>query len=127
MDSPNKNFIWLTDASPAFAKELSGTFVTSLEGVPCTLELSFRGYRHLHGSLRLDGEILEISGVVSSQMKTAYGVLLEPISNTPIALLRITPKAWGVKLELDIPDFDELVNLYEPHAFMFRRASVLLT
>jgi hypothetical protein len=124
MEGLNKNFSWLTDASPAFAKELSGTFVTSLEGVPCELELSFRGHRHLDGFLRLDGEILEISGVVSSQVKTAYGVLLEPVSNTPIALLRITPKAGGVVLELDMTDFDDFVNFYEPHVFQFRRTAL---
>jgi hypothetical protein len=125
MDSLNKNFSWFTDASPAFAKELSGTFVTSLEGVPCELELKVI-YKSLQGSLKLDAQVFEIRGVVSSQMKTAYGVLLEPVSNTPIALLRITPKAWGVVLELDMPDFD-VVTLYEPRAFQFRRASTLST
>jgi hypothetical protein len=40
--------------------------------------------------------------------------------------LRITPKAWGVVLELDMPDFD-VVTLYEPRAFQFRRASTLST
>jgi hypothetical protein len=126
MDSLNKNFLWLRDDVPAFAKELSGTFVTTLEGVPCDLELKV-SYKSLRGSLNLDDEVFEIRGVVSSQLKAAYGVLLEPITNTPVALLRITPKAWGIVLELDMPDFDELVNLYEPHAFMFRRASALLT
>jgi hypothetical protein len=126
MDRLNKNFIWLTDPSPAFAKELLGTFVTSLEGVPCELELNLSGYRSLHGSLTLDGETFEIRGAVSGHMKAAYGVLLEPISNTPIALLRMTPRGWGIVLELDMPDF-EVVNLYEPRAFQFRRASALST
>lgn len=124
MDSLNKNFIWPTDTS-AFAKEFSGTFVTSLEGVPCALELALV-YKSLCGSLKLDGEVFDIRGVFSSQMKAAYGVLLEPISKTPIALLKITPKGWGVVLELDMPDFDDFVNLYEPRAFQFRRDSALL-
>ena len=125
MEGLNKNFIWLTDAVPAFAKEFSGTFVTSLEGVPCALELTLH-HKHLHGSLILDGEVFDIRGFCSSIVKAAYGVLLEPISNTPVALLKITPAWWGVRLELDMPDFDELVNLYEPRAFQFRRTSALL-
>lgn len=125
MDSLNKNFIWLIEVSPAFAKELSGTFVTLLDGARCDLELALV-YKSLRGSLKLDGEVFEIRGVVSSVVKAAYGVLLEPVSNTPVALLRITPERGGVVLELDMPDFDDFVNLYEPRAFQFRRASALL-
>ena len=125
MNCLNKNFIWLTDASPAFAKEISGSFVTSLEGVPCTLELKVN-YKSLQGSLTLDEHVFELRGVISSQMKAAYGVLLEPISNTPIALLKITPTWWGIIFELDMPDF-EVVTLYEPRTFQFQRASTIST
>ena len=125
MNCLNKNFIWLTDASPAFAKELSGRFVTLLEGVPCTLELTLH-HKHLHGSLMLDGEVFEIRGFCSSLLNAAYGVLLESASNTPVALLKITSEWWGVRLELDMPDFADFVTLYEPRAFSFQRTSTLL-
>ncbi len=125
MDSLIKNFIWLEGAAPAFANELSGTFVTSLEGVPCTLELTLH-HKHVRGTLSLDGSVFEIRGFCSSVIKAAYGVMLEPFSNTPVALLKITPKAWGVRLEMDMPDFDNFVTLYQPRAFQFRRTSTLL-
>lgn len=119
MDSLNTNFIWLTEAPPAFAKELSGSFMTLLEGVPCILELRV-SYRSLRGSLMLDGVVFEIRGVVSSMMIAAYGVLFEPMSNAPVALLKFTPKKLGIILEMDIPDF-EVVTIYQPHTFQFRR------
>jgi hypothetical protein len=34
---------------------------------------------------------------------------------------------WGVMLELDMPDFEDFVRLYQPQAFQFRRASALVT
>jgi hypothetical protein len=125
MDSLNKNFIWLTEAGSDFAKGLSGSFTTWLEGVPCELELTL-SHKSLRGSLALDGQVFEIRGGFSSQTKTAYGVLVEPVSGTPVALLRITPKGGGVLLELDMPDFADPVKLYEPRAFQFQRTSALL-
>jgi hypothetical protein len=124
MDSLNKNSIWLTEYVPAFAKELSGRFVTSLEGVPCTLELKVN-HRVLYGFFTLDGEVFELRGCCSSFVEAAFGVLLEPISKTPVALLRLTPHHWGVVLEMDMPDFEDAMTLYEPHAFQFRRTSTL--
>jgi hypothetical protein len=121
MDGPNKNFIWLTGV-PAFAKELSGRFVTLLEGVPCTLELTLQ-HKQLRGSLTLDGEVFELRGFPSSIVKAAYGVLIEPVNHAPIALLKITPELWGLVLELDTPDFEDFVNLCQPSAFQFRRIS----
>lgn len=100
----------------AFAKELSGSFVALLEGVSCKLELKV-SFTSLQGSLTLDEQDFQIRGVISNQMKAAYGVLLEPISNTPIALLKITPKVWGLVLELNMPDFEDSVNLCKPHVF----------
>jgi hypothetical protein len=123
MEGLNTNFIWLTDVSGKFAKAFSGTFVTLLDGASCKLELKVI-HKSLRGSLFLDGEIFEIRGVLSKVLKAAYGVLLEPVSNTPVALLRLTPTNLGLVLELDMPDF-ELGNLYRPHAVKFRR--VLLT
>jgi hypothetical protein len=99
--------------------------MTSLEGVPCTLELEV-SYKLLRGSLILDGEDFELRGFCSSQMKAAYGVLLESVSNSPVALLKITPNSSGLVLELDMPDFDDFITLYKPHAFDFRRISALL-
>lgn len=124
MESLKQNFIWLTEDAPAFDKELSGTFMTSLEGVPCTLELKVN-YKSLQGSLTLDEQIFQIRAVISNQIKAAYGVLIEPMSNTPVALLRITPERWGVKLELDMPDF-EVKILYQPHSFRLLRTASLL-
>jgi hypothetical protein len=123
VDSLNKNVLCLGGASPAFARELSGTFVTSLEGVPCILELTFH-HHYLRGSFSLDGSVFEIRGFCSGHVKAAYGVLLEPISTLPIALLRITLERRVVVLELDTPDFDEPVILYQPRAFQFRRVDI---
>jgi hypothetical protein len=119
MENLNKNFIWLTD-SAELARAFSGKFVTLLEGVPCDLELRLNN-RLLHGLLELDNSVFEIRAVCSGQTKTAYGFLLESFSHTPIALLRLTPKGEGLLLELDAPDFDEVVKLYEPRGVNFQR------
>lgn len=114
----DKYFIGLTESS-LFSGEFSGSFVTSFDGVLCTLELKVH-YKSLRGCLILDGLNFEIRGFCSSVVKAAYGVLLEPLGNTPVALLKMTSLWCGIKLELDVPNF-EVKTLYQPHAFEFRR------
>jgi hypothetical protein len=105
-----ENIIWLADpVDPALSKQLTGKFRAATTWAECVLELHFTQEGVLKGHFTVGQQALEIKGGIG-KTGLAYGFLLEPIASVPIALFRIKPNGEHLKLELGVPEFDELLE-----------------
>jgi hypothetical protein len=105
-----ENIIWLADQiDPALSKQLTGKFRAAAAWAECVLELHLTKEGVLGGHFTVGEQDLEVKGGIG-KTGTAYGFLLEPIASVPIALFRIRTNGENLKLELDVPDFDELLE-----------------
>lgn len=107
-----ERFIWLSNQRPDdwLRNDLAGTYAAPLGETECVLELTFDAEGHLLGSFSTEGETLEVRGGLS-RTGSIFGFLLEPSAGSPVAIFRAIPGLNGMTLQLDVPDFDELMDL----------------
>lgn len=120
-----QQIVWLSNSIPAHleARELSGTYTASFGGTDCVVELWLSGEGFVSGSLSIEGERLEVRGGFSVRTGALQGFLLEPFGAVPVALFRGRLSGDGLTLEVDVPDFDELIELCNPERIVFSRVS----
>jgi hypothetical protein len=96
--------IYLDDAvSPDFRKAFTGTFHTSDKWGNGNLELHLSEAGVVTGNLVMNALRFELNGCIS-HTGVAFGILLEPVTSSPVALFHIKPDSEGSGLELDIPE-----------------------
>lgn len=107
-----ERFIWLSNQRPDdwLRSDLTGIYAAHLGEAECVLMLTFDGEGHLQGSFSTEGETLEVRGGLS-RTGSIFGFLLEPSAGSPVAIFRAIPGLDGMTLQLDVPDFDELMDL----------------
>jgi hypothetical protein len=116
--------IWLNDTvDPTLYKQITGTFHTSDAWGDCTLELHLSEEGLLTGHFITRGQTLEVKGGVG-QGGMVYGFLLEPVASVPFALFRIKPGEEVLGLELDVPEFTELLDDRTTEHVSFKRVVV---
>lgn len=94
--------------------EVAGTYTAQMGGTDCVFKLWFNQAGYVHGSFEVEGESLEIRGAVSSRSGAVFGFFLDAIGETPVAMFRARPSVAGLSLQVDVPDFDELMDLCNP-------------
>jgi hypothetical protein len=110
MDTVSKQFIWLNDdIDPSLGQKLTGKFQAKTTWATCELELYLTKNGVLKGHFTVGEQALEVKGGIG-KTGMAYGFLLEPIDSVPVALFRIKTNEHGLQLELDVPEFDELLE-----------------
>ena len=85
----------------------------------CLVQLSV-GAGAVMGTFKTAGETIEISGRVSRSGHLS-GFLLEPTQKSPIGVFRARLEAGGLLLAMDIPDFEELLELCDLEPIHFAR------
>ncbi len=118
-----ENMIWINDQiTPQLCKQLSGTFESSSDWSACTLKLQLGQDGVLKGQFQMGKQSLGVIGGISKSGK-AFGFLLEPVASVPVALFRIKP-GDTLSLELDVPDFDTLLDHCSPEQVRFERIAI---
>lgn len=102
--------------------ELSGKYESKMQGTECSFELISVGDSIFKGSFQHDGDYLDISATLSRATGYLYGFLLEPTLQAPIAFFRAKQSPDGLALELDVPDFDELIDYCQLERISLQRA-----
>jgi hypothetical protein len=116
--------IWLNDTvDPTLCKQITGTFHTSDAWGDCTLELHLSEEGLLTGHFITREQTLEVKGGIG-QGGMVYGFLLEPVASVPFALLRINASEDVLGLELDVPEFTELLDDRTTEQVSFKRVVV---
>jgi hypothetical protein len=116
--------IWLNDTvDPTLCKQITGTFHTSDAWGDCTLELHLSEEGLLTGHFITREQTLEVKGGID-QGGMVYGFLLEPVASVPFALLRINASEDVLGLELDVPEFTELLDDRTTEQVSFKRVVV---
>lgn len=94
--------------------DLSGTYTAHLGGTECLVELWLGGEGFVSGHLSTDGDRMDIRGGFSRRTGALHGFLIEPFGAVPVALFRARLSPDGLTLEVDVPDFEELMDLCSP-------------
>jgi hypothetical protein len=94
--------------------EVAGTYSAEMGGTEVIFRFWFNQAGYVHGSFEAEGESLEIRGVASSRSGTIVGFFLDAAGETPVAMFRARPSVAGLSLQVDVPDFDELMDLCNP-------------
>jgi hypothetical protein len=113
--------IYLDDTlTPGFRKEFSGTFHTTDKWGEGDLELHLSEKGVLTGKFTTEGITFGLKGTVS-YTGVAFGYLLEPDANIPVALIRINTNGKDLSLEVHVPEFTDLLNENNPEKVLFQR------
>lgn len=105
-----EHFIWATHPiDPHLSQQLTGKFRVVADWAECVLDLHLSKNGVLKGQFTLGEQTLTVKGGIG-KTGMAYGFLLEPMASVPVALFCIKPHEEHLKLELDLPEFDELFN-----------------
>jgi hypothetical protein len=83
-------------------------YSAQVAGSECVVELSFAEPGLVQGRFISEGEVLELCGRLSGQQ--IMGFMLEPTSKTPIGVFRTCLSEEGLLLEMDVPDFAEVLE-----------------
>jgi hypothetical protein len=118
-----ENFIWLNDPlDPGLSQQLTGKFQAYSDWAACELDLCLSPEGILTGQFDVGGQLLQVKGGIGKR-GVVYGFLLEPVASVPVALFRIKP-GDNLDLELDVPDFDTLLDHCSPQQVRFERVAV---
>jgi hypothetical protein len=119
-----ENIIWLNDhLNPSLSEQFTGTFQASTDWEDCTLELSLSSAGVLSGAFQVGEQTLEVKGGVGKS-GVVFGFLLEPVASVPVALFRIKYSQENFRLELDVPEFDSLLDYCSPEPVNFERVDL---
>lgn len=117
-----ERLVWMGKLSPvpAEATDISGTYSALVNGTECVVELELGESGGLNGRFYAEGEQLQVAGGVL-RSGAVFGFLLETSSAFPVAIFRAYKKEGGLSLEMEVPDFDELMDLCNPERLIFSR------
>jgi hypothetical protein len=119
------HIIWLNDpVAPYLSEQLTGTFHAAAVWAEYGLNLHLSKEGVLNGQFTIGDQTLEIKGGIGAT-GFAYGFLLEPVSSVPVALFRIKPYQEHLTLELDLPEFDELLEHCNLEKVFFNRVKTI--
>jgi hypothetical protein len=119
-----ENVIWLSDhVEPQLTKQLSGTFEAWSDWSACRIDLCLSNEGILKGNFCVAEQNLGVIGGIGKSGR-AFGFLLEPVGGVPVALFRMNVLEDELSLELDIPEFDDMMDFCSPERLKFRRTSV---
>lgn len=117
------DFIYLDDTvNPTLCEQLTGTFHTSDDSGKGDLELHLSEAGVVTGNLVMNALRFELNGCIS-HTGVAFGILLEPVTSSPVALFHIKPGSENSGLELDIPDLTQLPNKSTVAPVLFSRVT----
>ena len=102
-----ERLLWPRPPTPK--PDLSGTY-TAKNGGECVAKFWLNPHGELQGSFMAEGEELALSGRFLEHRGKAIGFLLDPVSKNPIGMFRATLSENGLVLEIDVPDFVELLE-----------------
>ncbi|MDX2006040.1 MAG: hypothetical protein SFU83_12240 [Meiothermus sp.] len=117
-----ERFGWLgsRQAETALAGRVAGTYTAQMGGAPAVFRLWFSPEGHLQGSLSAEGQELEVRGGVAGRGSAIYGFLIE-VGGAPVAMFRARPGLHGLTLQLEVPDFDEAMDLLSPERIVLSK------
>lgn len=101
--------------------ELAGSYTAEMGGVGYRLEVIPASNGLLQGQLVIDEETLLLSGRISRRSGFMSGFLLDSLSRNPIGVFRVSLERDGLLLQMDIPDFEELLERCDLEGIQFHR------
>lgn len=107
--------------------DLLGIYAGQVGGTDYTLELFLDHQGASGGRFSALGETLEVYGLTSSNSGALYGLLLDPIERSTVAIFRASPEQGGLLLELDVPDPDERLDFSSAERVRLTRLVQALT
>ncbi len=121
MEKIMENIIWLSDrVDPLLCKELSGRFQTHSDWSEGLIEMNLSPEGTLRGCFTVGEQSLGLLGGVGKS-GLVFGFLLEPVGGVPVALFRIKINEETLSLELDVPEFGELLDYCTPEQLRLER------
>ena len=122
-----ENIIWLGEQpDPSLRKLFTGTFQLHSDWGESEVGMSLSATGTLKGYFSVGGQSFELIGSIGKS-GLAFGFLLEPVSAVPMALFRIRAGREGLTLELDVPEFADLLDNCQIEQFKLERVSYTIS
>jgi hypothetical protein len=119
-----ERLLWFNSQSlAAHCAEVAGTYTSRVSDATCTVQFVPSPKGVLKGTFSSEGEELELIASISQRTGYAYGFLLEPFARAPVAFFRARLVREGIALELDVPDFDEMIEGCELERIVLHRTT----
>ena len=116
--------IWLNEPSdPALNQQLTGTFQSHSDWANYKLEIELSSEGVLKGHFAVGKQVLEVRGGIGKS-GLAFGFLLDPIASVPVALFRIKQHQQQLSFEMDLPEFDTLLDYCQTETVCFERVTL---
>lgn len=117
-----ERFGWLGgQPQTALVGQMAGTYTAQMGEAEAVVKLWFSPEGYVQGQFSAEGQSLEIRGGFLGRSQAIYGFLLEQSGGTPVAMFRAQPGLHGLTLQLDVPDFDELMDLCNPQSITLNK------